>query len=864
MLDFLYVIIYRDKDNKELCTKQVQVKLDWSPQRCSNCCVFGHNDHTCGKKEVHLTKNVELGKKNVADIVKESDVGVKENDCFTQVRNRKTNGERLKPNQNPNNQHMRNGVFVQRGRTENQFKFQRKDRNGQDSSDKTEYANNRPTVKEKVQKENNENSNGKKNLFDDQKEVNDVMPDNSGIAKGWNSDVVNLTLIHEAKQSIFCLVEAVNGQFRSYCTIVYAANTGNERKKLWGDLNRYKHLAIGNPWFLGGDFNVTLKVAEHSAGTSVMTSDMHDFYDCINQIEVEDMCSSGLNFTWTKNLHKVKKGDFSGILKKLDRLMINEEFLKRFTSAFTVFMPYLISDHTPIIMNIPDGIVPKKKSFKFSNFIAENDEFLKLIEKEWKKKVSGCDMFKVVKRMRSLKVPLKKLSWKNGNVFNRVNQLKTELQKIQSDIDKDPYDKVLRSEEAKILELFLEASKEEEMLLLQKSKIKWLSLGDTNNSYFHRVVQSNQQRNRVVSICDEAGKRFEGKDVPEQIVNHFKGFLGVSYPVSTMDDVDSLFVKKVTEADALFMIRDVSDKEVRDAMFDIGDNKAPGPDGFNACFFKKAWSVIGKDVIKAVKEFFLSGRILGDINATIISLIPKIQVPNKVSDFRPIACAIHIQDNILLTQELLKGYDKKRGPKRVAFKIDIQKAYDTVNWSFLEVVLTHVNGESHGFFKGGRGLRQGDPISPYLFTIVMEVFTLMMRRNISRIQHLLELSRIQWRSLAGKLLMRYLRVPLITKRLGVKDCKVLIDKINGRENNWKNKCLSYAGRLLLIASILESIHVYWATVFLLPKTVINDINKLLKGFLWCNGEMTRGKAKVTWKNICRPKDRGGDRCQTTP
>ncbi|GJW64883.1 RNA-directed DNA polymerase, eukaryota, reverse transcriptase zinc-binding domain protein [Tanacetum coccineum] len=109
----------------------------------------------------------------------------------------------------------------------------------------------------------------------------------------------------------------------------------------------------------------------------------------------------------------------------------------------------------------------------------------------------------------------------------------------------------------------------------------------------------------------------------------------------------------------------------------------------------------------------------------------------------------------------------------------------------------------------------------------------------------------------GNLPMRYLGVPLITKRLGIKDCKPLIDKIKVRVHNWKNKCLSYAGRLLLIASILESIHVYWATVFLIPKAIIKDINKLLKGFLWCNGEISRGKAKVAWKNVCKPRDKGG-------
>ncbi|GJZ66992.1 hypothetical protein Tco_0630232 [Tanacetum coccineum] len=108
-----------------------------------------------------------------------------------------------------------------------------------------------------------------------------------------------------------------------------------------------------------------------------------------------------------------------------------------------------------------------------------------------------------------------------------------------------------------------------------------------------------------------------------------------------------------------------------------------------------------------------------------------------------------------------------------------------------------------------------------------------------------------------KLPVKYLRVPLSSKRLSVNNCKCLIDKIKNRVFNWKNNCLSYAGRLQLIASVLESIHMYWAFVFLLPKTVIKDINKVLKSFLWNQGELSKGKAKVAWLNICRPKTMGG-------
>ncbi|GKB65469.1 hypothetical protein Tco_0921655 [Tanacetum coccineum] len=108
-----------------------------------------------------------------------------------------------------------------------------------------------------------------------------------------------------------------------------------------------------------------------------------------------------------------------------------------------------------------------------------------------------------------------------------------------------------------------------------------------------------------------------------------------------------------------------------------------------------------------------------------------------------------------------------------------------------------------------------------------------------------------------KLPIKYLGVPLSSKRLSVNNCKILIDKIKSRVLNWKNKCLSYAGRPQLIAYVLESIHVYWASVFLLPKTMIKDINCVLKNFLWNQGEVSRGKAKVAWKNVCKPKAMGG-------
>ncbi|GJZ06966.1 RNA-directed DNA polymerase, eukaryota, reverse transcriptase zinc-binding domain protein [Tanacetum coccineum] len=247
-----------------------------------------------------------------------------------------------------------------------------------------------------------------------------------------------------------------------------------------------------------------------------------------------------------------------------------------------------------------------------------------------------------------------------------------------------------------------------------------------------------------------------------------------------------LFCNTLNKDEAVWMVREVTNNEIKEALFDIGDNRAPWPNGFSSLFFKKAWRIVGDDVCETAKEFFCTGQMLGELNATLISLVPKVATPNKLSDFRPIACCnvlykcitkvitntikdglkklvqINqnafipdrlIQDNILLSQELLRGYGRKNGAKRCAMKIDLQKAYNTVSWNFLEFILVKfgfhkkmvgwimkcmqtakfsicINGERHGYFKGERDVRQGDPMSPYMFNLIMEMLILLLQRKI--------------------------------------------------------------------------------------------------------------------------------------
>ncbi|XP_071697802.1 uncharacterized protein [Rutidosis leptorrhynchoides] len=492
------------------------------------------------------------------------------------------------------------------------------------------------------------------------------------IVVGWDSNVVNVMVIHIASQVILCLIETVDKVSKFYCSFIYASNNGYQRQMLWEDLKAHDKVVNKFPWVLMGDFNITRRVSEHSSGCSHVNWEMRDFNECIDDIEVDDLGSSGFHFTWTKSL----KNPSCSILRKLDRVMCNEGFLASYSQAYGVFHPYLIFDHSPTVLGIPHEINRKKRAFRFMNHVANKDQFLDVVSQKWCTHVQGCKMFQVFSKLKLLKKDLNKLNWENA-------------------IDANPHDASLRVEASATLLDYEKAKSDEMIVLKQKAKIKWLAEGDRNTRFFHSVLKSRKQKSRIESVCDVNNDRFYGDQVGNQFVMYFQEFLGVNGQCRPVDEIGDIFSKKLSNAEALEMVRHVTNDEIRSAMFDIDDNKASGPDGYSSLFFKKACSIIGNDVCDAIKDFL-----------TMSAFIP--------------GRAIH--DNILVAQEVLKGYNRRSGPKRCALKIDIQKAYDTVNWCFLKDVLSNfgfhekmiqwimacvtstsfsicVNGESVGFFK---------------------------------------------------------------------------------------------------------------------------------------------------------------------
>nr|GEW81587.1 hypothetical protein [Tanacetum cinerariifolium] len=595
-------------------------------------------------------------------------------------------------------------------------------------------------------------------------------------------------------------------------------------------------------------------------------------------MEVMDVQRTGLQYTWNQ---KPKGKD--GILRKLDQVLANLEFLDVFMGAYAVFKPYRISDHSPAVLSIPSLVKVKPMPFKIFNVIILDDRFKDVVRNAWMAQISSFYMFRVVKKLKGPKKPIRKLMYDKGNLHDNVIRLREELDKVQTDLDSDPSNFSLWEKEAVTVADFNEALLMEEKFLKQKAKITWLKERDSNTAYFHKVVKSRVSRSRIDVVTDAYGNVHHSTEVAKAFINHYEIFLG--QPGNTSDfNTDNLFPSTLNENEAINMVRDISSQEVKSAMFSIGNDKSPSPDGFTAAFFEDTWDIIGVDVIKAVKEFFTNGRLLKELNHTIIALIPKVNTPARVTDYRPISCCnvlfkclSKIIANRLkgsLKRLMMHNYHLDRGVSRCAFKVDIQKAYDTVDWDFLRVILMgfgfhdrmiawimecvtttsfsiSINGLLHGYFEGKRGLRQGDPLSPYLFTLIMEVFTLMLKRRVSKT------STFTYHSEEDHLPVKYLGVPLVSSRLISRDCKELIDKVQNRVNDWKNKSLSILGRLQLIQSVLSSMHVYWASVIMLPSCVLLDIEQIIRDFLWSQDNTSRGKVKVAWDVVCLPKQEGG-------
>ncbi|RAL42508.1 hypothetical protein DM860_011126 [Cuscuta australis] len=416
----------------------------------------------------------------------------------------------------------------------------------------------------------------------------------------------------------------------------------------------------------------------------------------------------------------------------------------------------------------------------------EHKSFDNILQESWSTRVEGTRQYRLCKKLKLLKQPLRNLNkLEFGHISARAKEAREEYSRLMKELVLQPnnHDLMMKKEHLrKKANIYIDS---ERAFFQQKIKTQLILEGDKCTKYFHAMMRKQHGSNSIPFLTTEGGGVTSSlKEIADLFVGYYTNLFGPSPNVMPIDWNVFQEGKTINPMEAMNLSRNVQFGEVQTALFSIGDDKAPGPDGFSAAFFKKKWNVVGQNVFEAVDEFFRSGKLLKQINHATVALIPKVKDNPGVKDFRPIACSNviykiitkilsnrmspllpdlidkaqsafiggrNLMDSVLLAQHLVRRYARKRSMPSCMMKVDLTKAYDTVSWSFLEKVMTGhgfpgrfvgwiiecvttasfslaINGGLHGFVKCGRGIRQGDPMAPTLFLFCIEYFSRLLKK----------------------------------------------------------------------------------------------------------------------------------------
>lgn len=592
-------------------------------------------------------------------------------------------------------------------------------------------------------------------------------------------DTLNVQIISQSSQCITCRIIFPH-QAPIIYSAIYAFNVSSDREALWAELlSLHQSLDLDNCcWVIGGDLNQILHPSDHS-GSHVTTPDslMYQLQDCFLQMGVFDLRYIGPQHTWTNSQPDAP------ISKKLDRLLVNATTLATFPNALATFLPPLISDHAPCILDLAFSL-PQAGThpYKFPNYLIKHPNFPQLLQDAWFRARNMCQtLAQLCWKLKVIKRDLRELNRENfSQIQERVSETNRLLQCAQVEALQNPSTSTFQAERdlhqkwTFLLEI-------EEIYFRQKSRINWLRDGDLNTAYFHRICQVRASYNCIRAFLSSTGALItDPMEMSVFAVAHFQSVLGpIHYQPPILYTHPDWFTDlngfTFPEDQRLNMISIPQDEEIKRLFFRLNPNKAPGPDGLTSAFFKSSWDTIGVEVITATKQFFATNFLPASANSTILTLVPKFPGATKITHYRPISClntvykvvsrllvrilkpilstlilpsqTAFVKDRLLventtLAGELINGYHKNKGTKKITIKVDIAKAFDTLSWEFLFSCLQGLhlpsqlisrlracicttsfmlgyNGTVNGFFKGKRGLRQGDPLSPYLFVIAI-------------------------------------------------------------------------------------------------------------------------------------------------
>lgn len=545
---------------------------------------------------------------------------------------------------------------------------------------------------------------------------------------------------------------------------VYAPQSSSLKAQLWSTIEGVIN-SIDAIWILFGDFNV-VRSQDERLGSSFEVIEASFFNDFIARAGLFDFPLGGRRFTrFDKNGRSASK---------LDRFLVSNKFFDFWNDAAVFVLCRSLSDHYPIALKVGLPNFGPKPFRIFDKWIGV-DGFSDIISTSWTSHDSSFTPDLALKnKLKRLRQAIK--VWTSNQTATQ-NYLKDEL-----------FGQLLRWDERAEQGLINDddISKREEWImdlnnldqihrndLKQKCRLKWAVEGDENTRFFHSLLKYNYSKFNIKGIHVNGVWCESPNYIKQAALDHFSSRFKENDCLRPT--FSSPFFCKLSPSDVIYLYSIITMEEVKEAVWGCAGSKAPGPDGFNFNFIKSYWEIIKQEFWDCIKYFESMGKISNGCNPSFIVLVPKKVDTLDFSDYCPISligCVYKVLSKIL-SNRLAKVIASVISPNQSAFiagrkildgnlianevirmasienlklllfKVDFEKAFDSVNWNFLLDIMRQmgfslkwrkwissclssasisvlINGSPSKEFKLERGLRQGDPLSQFLFLIVAE------------------------------------------------------------------------------------------------------------------------------------------------
>lgn len=617
------------------------------------------------------------------------------------------------------------------------------------------------------------------------------------------TDEVTVSIVEYSQNFIFamCINNVSHSKYGLVC--IYGDPHRRSTDVIWNRVLAFVATNATVPMLCMGDLNNIMNANEKFGPNPANNRCINAFCTHIKKCGFIDLGFQGPAYTWTNKR-------FSSIptYERLDRCLANAEWCMQFPSTVVYHLPMLHSDHSPILATESSSPNPHRsnKPFRFENWWLLEQDYREVAQRSWQRSTQRAFATKTKFLEQDLKHWRRKKP-SNTLLLTQVENQLLEQQSLHPTLQNHTLQHHLHQQHQSLLS-------KEASYHAQRFKKTWATEGDRNTGFFHRAIIKRHRKNRIASLQNPNGTfATTPSQIASTLTNYFtsiftSSFTSTTHPVTSTQPVSpvtnhlqSILQQQPnpnpasppihdTHQDSLFLFSYSTPtiKEIHDIIKGMRSNAAPGPDGLNAAFYKSSWSWINQDVYKVVMDFYSNAYLPSELNHTFISLIPKKHLPSIPQDFRPIGlCNViykiiaksianrikdhlpdyisqnqsafianrHISSNIIITQEILHSFHLKSW-KHHAFllKIDLAKAFDRIEWSFISqalhrlgfqdyfINLVHtcistpslailVNDEPTPFFHPQRGLRQGCPLSPYLFVLAINELSIRLQQELN-------------------------------------------------------------------------------------------------------------------------------------